>query len=174
MIIDERASADDPPLACPECGVSPDEGCEHVLALIDVTFGYCCDGYAYDRWDEFAEIAAEAFRGFLCDGTHPDWDSYQVQEVWDEMIAQGYGLDEGVTLGGSPLTRLIGDVLWEADAMQLGTSLIAASGGRCESAMRLLYSDDPAATCDKAKTILKEWLVKEKEKPKKRTRRKKR
>jgi L-alanine-DL-glutamate epimerase-like enolase superfamily enzyme len=175
MIEDEDAGdEDDRPITCPVCGVLVDDGCDHALAVIDVTFGYCRAGYAYEHWHTFVGVIADAFKGFLRDGAHPNWDHFELHDAWDEMVRAGESTPDEVHLTSSAVVRLIADALCQAGGEEIHGSLFDQSGAYCESSLRLFYAADPAETCERAEAILKEWLVKEKEKPKKRTRRKKR
>lgn len=50
-------------IRCPYCGSLDD--CQHLLAVVDETFGECLGGYAFDRYFEFREMVEGTLRKLL-------------------------------------------------------------------------------------------------------------
>jgi len=50
-------------------------------------------------------------------------------------------------------------VLEDAGGYEHHGNVISESGGRCQSAMRILYAEKPKQVCKKAVTVLEQWLT---------------
>ena len=154
-------------VSCLICGADSDEGCPHLLMFYDVTFSQCEGGVAYDHKDRFESQVSGAFTRLLAEGAKPTWSHYEVGEVWDALLEEGFEDPEDIVLPTKQFLDLYEEVLVEAGGLQHPGSLVSESGGRCASSVRLLYADDPEQVCKDAEKVFDEWLKPEEPKKKK-------
>lgn len=150
-------SGDNDEIACPECGADTSEDCPHILAVIDVTFGQCEGGAAYELWDKYTSRVTEVFQKHLADGVKPDWKHFEVQEVWDALELPED--PEDFCLPFEAFADLMVAVFEEAGGVDHPGDLTEESGGRCESEVRILYAKKPKKVCEKAVAVLEQWLT---------------
>ena len=150
-------SGENAEIACPECGADTTEHCPHLLAVIDVTFGQCEGGAAFDRWSGYTSRVIEVFQKHLANGVTPDWEHFEVQEVWEAL--EEVDDPEDFYLPSEAFTNLMVAVFEEAGGFDHSGDLIDESGGRCESEMRIVYAKKPKKVCEKAAVILEQWLA---------------
>lgn len=162
-------SGDCEQVACPFCHASADEGCDHVLAVADTTFAEKPSGAVADRLREFEDVVAEAFAAKLAAGQTVKWQNYALQELWDAVVEEKCD-PEDIVLPTNKMTELIWSALEDAGGWDHPGSLIMGSGGYCESAIKLMYAENPAEVIALALRRLPSLLV---EQPAKTKRRKK-
>jgi hypothetical protein len=156
-MIHEEASGEG--VRCPVCGASDEEGCKHVLACVDQTFGECEGGFAFDNWwsDSKSRIE-EVFRACAEAEGSPDWSCGYVREAWQAVADELYGDEDDVFLDAATVTDLLIYVLEESGGTEVGSGLIGPSGGRCDSMYRLLYAERPEEVCRRAAEMLDRFL----------------
>ena len=156
---------------CPFCHADTDESCDHLLAFADVTFNEEPCGPIGDYLAEFQNRIIAAFSEKLASGSKPKWGSYYVQEVWDALQEDGVANPENFSLPSRPFYDLVLELLGTADGIEHPGKLIVGSGGRCESAVRLMYAENPKKVIEDALKLLSSQLVEEKPKSSRRKRR---
>lgn len=126
---------------CPFCG-SEDE-CEHLLLLIDHTFGECSGGAAYARWDEFESALEKHMRDLLERGYRDDlkFEDSEIDELWKETLSYFREGSDEVPVDNLLLTRLVSTIVEE------GTGVISImydfeGGPGQSSSMESFYSED--------------------------------
>jgi hypothetical protein len=149
---------DDQPIKCPECGADTDSECPHVLAIIDVTFGACEGGAAFHYWDTYSSRVKSAFKTYLASSVTPKWKHFEVENVWDNLeVPEDL---EDLCLPFTAFADLIVAVLEAAGGYEHHGNVMSESGGRCQSAMRILYAEKPKQVCKKSVTVLEQRLAK--------------
>ena len=90
--------------------------------------------------------------GFACDSE----DSFysRVYDAFQKRLAEG-----DADLSSGLMSELLFVVLDVAGGSEYQGNAISQSGGNSESATRLMYAEDPAATCVNALAILDEYLA---------------
>ena len=90
--------------------------------------------------------------GFACDSE----DSFysRVYDAFQKRLAEG-----DADLSSGLMSELLFVVLDVAGGSEYEGNAISQSGGNSESATRLMYAEDPAATCVNALAILDEYLA---------------
>ena len=153
-------------VSCPFC--DSEENCPHLLAVTDGSS--LVGGFAYDHEASFYSRVYDAFQKRLAEGnTDQEWSLYELDLLWESIREEKPGVFESgdADLSSGLMSDLLFVVLDVAGGSEYQGNAISRSGGNSESATRLMYAEDPAATCVNALTILDEYLA-EKVPPKKR------
>lgn len=145
-------------VVCLVCGESLEVDCGHRLATIDVTFGQCVGGAAFDHWDGYEKQVSTALSPYATSDIQPRWEQYAVQSLWDSAREEADRSGEFALLAG-PFNDLIVSVLGAAGGTEHPGSLCDSSGPYCESSMRILFADNPQQVCEQAAKVLEKWLV---------------
>ncbi|NCA17892.1 MAG: hypothetical protein EBS90_12770 [Betaproteobacteria bacterium] len=148
-------------IVCPFCDTKIEQGCEHVLLHVDVTFGQCIDGAAQQMETQIGDRITEAFQGHLIAGRNPQWCHHEMQELWDNIRIGYEGNPASLPIGGSAFYRVFFSLLDEAGGYEYHGNLVSRSGAYCESSVRLMYAENPAEVCVKALSILHTYLLAE-------------
>ena len=69
-------------VGCPVCHASMDDGCEHLLAFADVTFGEMPSGSIDERIDEIRDTVLKVFVEKLSSERPVVFDNWHVEEMW--------------------------------------------------------------------------------------------
>jgi hypothetical protein len=152
---DEDTGEDIP---CPWCEAVGD--CPHRLALIDLTFGQCDGGYAFDRWSEALTAVEDGLRFILKNRRI----SKAKQLSWTLRNMLTYAREDfdrksdWISIDGSAFTRLMVESLTEAGGQEYEGSIVDEGGPGASSAMALLHAEDPKAVFEAALTDLSEVL----------------
>jgi hypothetical protein len=141
-------------ITCPHCG--SDEKCAHLLILLDLTFGECMGGYAFNRYDEFEKIVQEAFVDLLEGGAAESisWSNPEIAELWSHAMEQYNPGDGEVWLYSVPLNSLISEVLSARHDAVHGVS-DDASGG---SVLVVFYVLEPQKALEAALSDLRRLM----------------
>jgi hypothetical protein len=96
--------------SCPYCG--SDQGCQHHLALFDLTFGECIGGYAFDRYEELEDVVRTAFLGLLESGRQEmySWNDRDIAELWDIAVKE-YANGMDFCIYRFPFIGLLDDIM---------------------------------------------------------------
>jgi len=152
-------------ILCPFCNTKSEDGCEHVLLHVDVTFGQCIDGAAQQMETQIGDRITEAFQGHLIAGRNPQWCHYEMQELWDNVLIDYTGDPADITIPRRSFYDLIFAILGEAGGDEHQGRLVSGSGPYSESAVRLMYAQNPTEACEKALPVLDKYLLVEKLQP---------
>ncbi len=139
----------DEEVACPICGVVNDM-CAHIVAHIDCTFSETHAGEFYARETEFRTIVEEAFLPRLQKGVKMDWGGEILNGLWSEAVASYSAEYDDFTLEGYYFYQLIGELFFEAGAIEPDGYIIDDGPPGMSSAMSLYYSEDPKQIVDDA------------------------
>lgn len=159
-------------VTCPHCGADSNEGCPHLLMLLDVTFCQCDGGVACNYKGRFELQVSAVFTRLLAEGARPAWANFDVRGVWQALLEEGVEDPDDIVLPEEPFLELLIAVLEKAGGWEHPGALVSESGGYCESSVRLLYAEDPEQVCKDAEKVLEAWLRPEEPKPKKSRKRK--
>lgn len=151
-------SNEDGVIRCTECGTDIEESCEHLLLAADVTFGTCEGGAAFAYWEGYCAQVQNVFAKCLQGSLSPQWKRWEVKHVWDAMHEDSIDEPEAPRLPGEAFISLMVEVLCWEGGTDCGEAE-ALSGGRCQSALRIMFASDPEETCKRAVNTLAEWLV---------------
>jgi hypothetical protein len=143
---------------CPVCHVDTDESCDHLLAFADVTFNEEPCGAVGDHLRTFETIISEAFAPRLGSETVVKWKNFTVRQLWEALLEEDCD-PEDFTLPSPQFYELVIELLAAAGGWEHPGSLIVGSGGRCESAVRLMYAENPQKVVADALKMLPTQLV---------------
>ena len=167
---DEDAE-DDGEIRCPICRST--DSCDHQLFFYDVTFSETMAGVV-DK-DELERMIAMAFVTAIKEGSTPDWYDPEIGELFeraDETYTAEVLAAEDPWLPDLLPIRVLIELLEDTGGIDIGSSSLMPSGGRCDSAVRAVYAKKPAVVYEKAKALLAARLEKDLH-PKPKRRRKK-
>ena len=119
-------------------------------------------GFACDSEDSFYSRVYDAFQKRLAEGnTDQEWSLYELDLLWESIREEKPGVFESgdADLSSGLMSDLLFVVLDVAGGSEYQGNAISQSGGNSESATRLMYAEDPAATCVNALAILDEYLA---------------
>jgi hypothetical protein len=140
---------------CPICNSA--EGCDHLVAIIDKTFGECHGGVLYDRHGELFSLIEDVFEKLFRAGGEPDFSDPDLGELWEASEFEEDGDTIWVHLGYGGWPFLI-SIFEDEGAIQPGTSVIEDGPPGLSSAMAYLYYDNPSVMLNAAKEKLKAIL----------------
>lgn len=149
-------------IRCPFCGCEGYEECEHLLIHFDVTCSDCIGGKAEEYMPRFAAAVEKAFSEFLAAGKHPNWDRWEMADIWKDARAGAVDDPAGLSIGGSMYYRMVFAALEEAGGFEHPGSLVSSSGAYCESSVKLMHAEKPEEVCVKALSLIERWVVEEK------------
>lgn len=158
-LIDEGTN--EPP-ECPFCGVSADEGCEHALALLDMTFGECRGGYCDDHLSEIGAYIRAAFASVspTVEQANLQWSDALIQELWEGLDQkESRESADNIYLDSHEYMRFVAELLEEAGGKRHPGSLLEDDGPGVTSAMELFYAKDPRAVTQAALEAVQSRLI---------------
>ena len=119
-------------------------------------------GFACDSEDSFYSRVYDAFQKRLAEGdTDQEWSLYELDLLWESIREKKPDVFESgdADLSSGLMSDLLFVVLDVAGGSEYQGNAISQSRGNSESATRLMYAEDPAATCVNALAILDEYLA---------------
>ena len=119
-------------------------------------------GFACDSEDSFYSRVYDAFQKRLAGGdADKEWSLYELDLLWESIREKKPDVFESgdADLSSGLMSDLLFVVLDVAGGSEYQGNAISQSGGNSESATRLMYAEDPAATCVNALAILDEYLA---------------
>ncbi len=119
-------------------------------------------GFACDSEDSFYSRVYDAFQKRLAGGdADQEWSLYELDLLWESIREKKPDVFESgdADLSSGLMSDLLFVVLDVAGGSEYQGNAISQSGGNSESATRLMYAEDPAATCVNALAILDEYLA---------------
>ena len=119
-------------------------------------------GFACDSEDSFYSRVYDAFQKRLAEGdADQEWSLYELDLLWESIREKKPDVFESgdADLSSGLMSDLLFVVLDVAGGSEYQGNAISQSGGNSESATRLMYAEDPAATCVNALAILDEYLA---------------
>jgi len=134
------------------------EACNHLVAVIDLTFGECHGGALYDHYQDIFALIEDVFEKLSAAGKEPSFSDPELGGLWEASEFEE-DIDKiwvHLALGGWPF--LI-SLLEGEGAIQPSNSIIEAGPPGLSSAMAYLYGDNPSAMLDAAKDKLKASLA---------------
>lgn len=149
-------------VACPCCGVKEGE-CDHLLAVIDRTFGSLGGGYAHARSNEFYKLVETVFRGHLERNERMKfaWLDYQgdeLQELWEAAVESWAEDNSFLQIDGDILTRMELQLLEAEGAIECDSECDGGAPGM-SSAVSTYFAENPKEVFDNAIILLKEQLA---------------
>jgi hypothetical protein len=141
---------------CPIC--SSVEGCDHLVAVIDKTFGECHGGTLYNRHGDIFSLIEDVFEKLSRAGEDPSFSDPELGALWEasEFEEDGDTIWVHLSCGGWPF--LI-SLLEGEGAIYPSNSIIEEGPPGLSSAMAYLYDDNPSVMLDAAKDKLKANLA---------------
>ena len=142
-------------IVCPYCKQL--EGCDHILVVLDFTFGEWVTGFAADKRNLFdGEIVSSFGSKMLTRQQDIDWGDYNLNELWREALACYDPKDDEIHLETRPLFDL-SEELFEASGV-IGLRGVFEGGPGQSSSLLALYAEDPANCLTTAIGQLRELL----------------
>lgn len=145
---------------CPFCKADASESCDHVLMFADITFGDSPSGLVSEHLRACDQLISEAFSPKLTSDTIVNWKKYAVQQLWD-ALCENEPDAEDVSLPSKEFYELVLELLADAGGWEHPGSLVSGSGACCESAVRLMYAENPQQVIEAALKLLPSYLVEE-------------
>jgi hypothetical protein len=138
----------------PRCHICDStENCDHIVAIIAMTFGECRGGALYDRHREFFSLIEDVFEKLFRAGAEPDFGDPELNDLWRVSEFEEDEDTIWVHLGNGGWPFLI-SLLEDEGAIQPYINIIDSGPPGHSSAMTYLYDDKPSATLDAAKKTL--------------------
>ena len=119
-------------------------------------------GFACDHEASSYSRVYDAFQKRLAGGDADQaWSLYELDLLWESIREKKPDVFESgdADLSSGLMSDLLFVVLDVAGGSEYQGNAISQSGGNSESATRLMYAEDPAATCVNALAILDEYLA---------------
>jgi len=149
---------DDPEksICCPYCGATSEDGCQHVLGMVDHTFNECYGGSASDRYYEFRRSIEDHFLQLIKARQQESfsWGDVNLQELWNLAVENHSPRDEEVSLEMFAFTRLFTDLLEFAGGKKYPGSLYDGYGPGMTSVISLFHAQDPQKVFEGARSEL--------------------
>lgn len=148
-------------IVCPYCGAA--ESCEHLLAVLDRTFGECLGGFAYERFGEFTDQVETAFAKALGadDVEDVDWDTDDLRELW-EIARESHDAKNGdFALESTVLIRVVADLFLDAGGDEYANPESDGELPGMSSAPGVFHAKDPKTVFAKAREGLAVFLRQE-------------
>ena len=139
---------------CLLCGSS--DGCEHIVADIDLTFNDCCSGALYNRLFEFRSLIHDRFLAILKERNPPAWQNDNLAELWRRAKEDYDGNDDAFQLDGYLFYSILIGLLIGAGAIEHPGSIVDYGGPGMTSSVSLLFADEPEIVVDQALEKLKQ------------------
>ena len=148
-------------ITCPYCGGA--ESCEHLLAVLDRTFGECSGGFAYERFGEFTDQVETAFAKALSadDVEDVDWDTDDLRELW-EIARESLDVKNGdFTVESTVLIRVVADLFSEAGGDEYEGPATEGELPDMSSSLSVFHAEDPKTVFARAREGLAVFLRQE-------------
>ncbi|NNM00376.1 MAG: hypothetical protein HKO62_06470 [Gammaproteobacteria bacterium] len=143
------------PIRCPFCDA--EESCRHRLALLDLSFLSCEDGYARGRFDEFSERIEKAFAERIQRKARPlkRWEKWHLDELWADATAD---TADGLMLSGDIMFQVVMELLTAAGGEEYPGCIVADGGPGMSSAIALFFAEDPESVFTRSMELLERAL----------------
>ncbi|MDP9350559.1 MAG: hypothetical protein M3P51_03325 [Chloroflexota bacterium] len=143
---------------CPFCGSGED--CEHLLAVLDMTFHECRGGSVMTHLDTLRNQIQSAFAERLRTQAAPveSWKWDHLGELWD-YSEDAYQSSGEVEIEEAAFLGLVVELLEQSGGEEYPGSVIDEGGPGFTSSMIVMYAADPAAVVGKASGVLRSRLM---------------
>jgi hypothetical protein len=145
-------------IRCCYCEATEGE-CEHLLAVVDITFDACVGGYAYDRYRCFRDLIEHSFEDALELRAHRPvkWYDSDLDALWAAVIASFSVEHPVVDLDSAYVNRLVGRLFVEAGGKRyVGTE---SGGPGLSSSVAVYFTRNPKQVFEKSLALLRERLT---------------
>lgn len=141
-------------IQCPYCEAT--EGCEHLVALIDKTFGEVLGGQFFERRDDFVELVEKTLLAALQAGTKrlDKAADPNLQALWIIAAEDFKPGNTALSTDSGPLTQLQVDLFRKAGGKEPEGCPVLEGGPGQSSALAVFYSDQPKRVVSEVFTLL--------------------